>query len=1469
MVAFKNVASGLGDAAAWLRRRLPTFVKAVCAPLLAVRLALAAAGCASLVVAPLITLSAVAAPQVAHATPARVAGCWFITYNSSGSCNGTAGGGSDASAVCQTWSAIYHSVGAPNYYYDGQGHAHALCYTSYFPGHWVDAYFSCPSGYSQTLDGCRTITQPICPTCRQADTPVAGDPIDLATGDLTESAVDFETAGGHPFRFARQYSFQNPLSGVQATSTKTPSGSATSASFGFNWSSVIDRQVIDLIGVYDLVSLEGGRSLKFVSLAPTSGGRRDKLTHPTSTTFTWTSAEGEVDHFTQVVSGGPFVITSIVEVGGHTLTFNYNASGLLQTIVDDKGLTATVTWTGGQVTHIAFPDGVGIDYAYTAATTSGGLAVMNLTSVTRTQSSVSRVITYHYEDTVLPTALTGITDERGIRYATWTYDDTDGRVTNSTLSGGADSTTVAYNDTAMTRTVTNALGKQQVYTFSTVNGTLLLTQLAGTASTHTPASTLTQTYNSSGFPTGSTDENGNVTHFTYTSGFETSRTEAFGTSQARTINTTWNTNLAVPTQIAEPTRTTDYTYDTDGNVTSKTVTDQTSFTSPYSTHGRTQAWSYAYTSGLLHTVTNPITGVTTFAYDISGFLTSVTDPVSNVTQVTARNGRGKPTTIVDQNGVTTTLTYDIDDRPLVMTVNPGGTQSQYQFTYTDAGDVHQITLPGGGYLQYTYDNARRATLVTNDRGETQGFTYDANGDRLTSQTKNSSSTLTQQQSATYDELGRTLQAIGAGSQTWAFAYDKLDNLVQTTDARSKVYGATFDPLNRVIVATDPESHTIQLGYDSADNLNDHKDGRALDTTRTVDGFGRTIKEVSPDRGTRTLWYDAADHVTKIVDGDSVEVDFTYDVAGRLLTSSYPGHSAETVTYAYDATASGNKGVGRLTGVTEESGSTGLTYDEQGRVVADAKTIQTKSYAVGYAYDVNGKVTGMTLPSGRTVTYTRASDGLVSGITTKATPTSSVETLASSAAYLPFGPLQSLTYGNGLSLTRTYDQNYWLAQTQVTATGVTRLDLSFGRNADGQLTGVTDNASSGRGASFGYTDAGRLNAATGPWGADAFTYDAAGNRTDKARTIAGVTVHETPTLALASNQVTQVKDGSGTVKRSLTWRTGGDLSQDAVTSGATYNFGYNARKRLVSAGAVSGDAGTYGYDYQGHRVWRTVVGASATVQTHYVFDQAGHLIAEHDGSTGAVLREYVWLDDAPVAMIDATGTSPATYFIHTGQIEEPLVMTDASKAKVWDAYVEPFGMAQVFGTPSAGLDLRLPGQFTEAETGGLNQNWNRNYDTSLGQYIEADPLGIDAGQNVYGYVNGDPLGYVDEQGLQYITDRRMADILRNHGYLSPRTREGNSKFNAFFSDPFKLRVVAESICNPGHGIPRGKNVEMFIAILTKTYTDTGVTRPVYYGIDRGGRETNFVTILSNRETGEILKMYPGIPPGFVPPTVPAK
>jgi RHS repeat-associated protein len=785
--------------------------------------------------------------------------------------------------------------------------------------------------------------------------------------------------------------------------------------------------------------------------------------------------------------------------------------------------------------------------------------------------------------------------------------------------------------------------------------------------------------------------------------------------------------------------------------TSTTQTDTTTITTPYPTNGRTRTWTYTWSpTGQLLTVDGPLPGsgdTTTYTYNTSGFLASVTDPMGHVTTVTAWNGRGKPATIVDPNGVSTTFTYDVQDRPLTITFDPGANQSQYVLAYDAVGDVTQITLPEGGYLTYTYDDGRRLTQIANDRGETQNFTPSPTGDPTAVAVATSGSSITNEQTYAYDELGRVIQAVGAASQTTGLAYNKVDDLTGLTDARGKLYQNSYDALDRLITQINPQSQSIQLGYSPSDELNDYKDGRTLETTRVVDGFGQVIMEVSPDRGTTTYWYDEAGNVTKTVDGDGQETDYAYDAASRLTSTSYAGASAETITYTYDSVTGGNVGMDRLTGVSEQSGTSAFVYDNLGRIVQDTKVIQGETYALGYAYDRNSRVTQITLPSGRTVTFTRTSEGQVSGISTAASGGGPTQTLASSVSYLPFGPMQSLTFGNGLNLTRTFDQNYWLGRIQVAATGATVLDLTFGRDADGELTGVTDNAMTGRGASFGYTDSARLNSATGPWGADTYTYDAAGNRTDKARVVGGVTSHETPILASTSNQVTQIQDGSGAALRNLTYRAGGDLSQDAAPLGSTYNYTYNARKRLVAVDNAGTPTGAYGYDFQGHRVWRTVYGTT-TVQTDYVYDEAGHLLAEHDATTGLVEREYVWLDDMPVAMIDSTGTSPVTYFIHTGQIDEPLVMTDATQSKVWDAYVEPFGRAQVFGTPSAGLNLRLPGQFEQDEAGwSLNQNWNRDYDTTLGRYVEADPLGIGSGQNLYGYVDANPLNDSDLWGLQ--------------------------------------------------------------------------------------------------------------------------
>ena len=220
--------------------------------------------------------------------------------------------------------------------------------------------------------------------------------------------------------------------------------------------------------------------------------------------------------------------------------------------------------------------------------------------------------------------------------------------------------------------------------------------------------------------------------------------------------------------------------------------------------------------------------------------------------------------------------------------------------------------------------------------------------------------------------------------------------------------------------------------------------------------------------------------------------------------------------------------------------------------------------------------------------------------------------------------------------------------------------------------------------------------------------------------------------------------AGTPIRNLGYRNGGDMYGQQFVGGSTFEYGYSARKRLVSVKKDGAVTATYGYDFQGRRVWRNLPGA-AVVETHYVFDTAGHVLAEYNGWSGVLLKEYAWIDDMPVAMVDYTSGSAVSYFIHTGPTGEPQMMTDVAKTKVWDVAVDPFGKVSPLSTGTKDLAMRLPGQWLQAEMADLYQNQWRHYDPSLGRYIETDPLGLEAGQNVYAYVDGRPLEWVDPEG----------------------------------------------------------------------------------------------------------------------------
>jgi len=211
-----------------------------------------------------------------------------------------------------------------------------------------------------------------------------------------------------------------------------------------------------------------------------------------------------------------------------------------------------------------------------------------------------------------------------------------------------------------------------------------------------------------------------------------------------------------------------------------------------------------------------------------------------------------------------------------------------------------------------------------------------------------------------------------------------------------------------------------------------------------------------------------------------------------------------------------------------------------------------------------------------------------------------------------------------------------------------------------------------------------------------------------------------------------------------------VSQAAVA--ASYSATYNLQGRMATL-TKAGVTTTYTYDADGRRV-RKVSSTGPQSTVNFAYDTAGHLLGEYD-KNGAALREYVWLDDIPVAVFTPDPANPSgdplVYRIHADHLNTPRVIVDKSNVVRWRWISEPFGTAAPETNPSGlghfTFNLRFPGQYADQES-GLFYNYFRYYSSEDGRYTQSDPIGLAAGSlSTYPYVHGNPLAYVDPWGLQ--------------------------------------------------------------------------------------------------------------------------
>jgi RHS repeat-associated protein len=233
----------------------------------------------------------------------------------------------------------------------------------------------------------------------------------------------------------------------------------------------------------------------------------------------------------------------------------------------------------------------------------------------------------------------------------------------------------------------------------------------------------------------------------------------------------------------------------------------------------------------------------------------------------------------------------------------------------------------------------------------------------------------------------------------------------------------------------------------------------------------------------------------------------------------------------------------------------------------------------------------------------------------------------------------------------------------------------------------------------------------------------------------------------SNRLGTITLGAGGT-RTFTYDAAGNVTYDN-RNGQGYGYTYDQAGRMVSF-AINGIVqAEYAYNHLGQQIIRRLTQAGTTIQSVYGPD--GNRIAEYNEATGALIRQYVWLNGAPIAVIEGAVIS----YVRADHIGRPAFATNATGTVVWSAAYLPFGGVRVTtGTP---ITARFPGQWFQAEN-GLHQNWMRDYDPTTGRYLQADPLGLIDGASVYGYARQSPLRWTDPRGEQSTTTTGGFDAL---------------------------------------------------------------------------------------------------------------
>ncbi|OAI14822.1 hypothetical protein A1507_01055 [Methylomonas koyamae] len=869
-------------------------------------------------------------------------------------------------------------------------------------------------------------------------------------------------------------------------------------------------------------------------------------------------------------------------------------------------------------------------------------------------------------------------------------------------------------------------------------------------------------------------------------GLPLTETDAYGTPEARTTTRTWDSRFPLKTSETRGSITREWRYDDQGHITKEMVhpssqvlvNDSCPTSAPmpwlFTCHEVRYAYTYHPDSHVVLQVVKtgpaPENGSTVTDYRSNGDLWKITNALGQVDEILSVNAHGQVTDQIDHNGRLTVTSYNALRQPTAVSVDGDVTQ----YGYATNGRLQSITRPDGTTLNYTHTPAGSVKTVSRSTGtiiEQVEYQRDSRGNILETIASKTGET-PQRWLNSYDEAGRLIRS-SDGTNSWHTDYSYNANNLETRACRSgeicDLTGYTaLDQIQSQAMAPllsngalGPQTALFDLWYDQAGRVSQVADPNSIHTQLSYNEIDKTTQENSPDFGNRNALFDRAGNERMRIDADDNATDKIYDSLNRLKEARYADSSRLNLTWD-TPTLSGETSanyVGRLARQQRSnfSGEGTLTvtndfrYNTRGDVTGIVQSITsqpTLSSAATYTAGTedSGKPTQIEYPGGFSLRYTYGGDGRP--LTLTGTLGSSNLTLATDIQWQPLiNRLSKLTFGNGLTYERKRDAGGRLSAINLSNAAQTLYSFSLGYDSRNRVAAYGD-------IRFGYDDQDHLaeQRLGDTLQRTLLQHDANGNLQQVQAFNAAGTLIASNTLSYDGNRLLQENQTPAPGEGGL------DGSQQPyqydqsgyITAHGDTLFGYDTARNLVHY--LRNDYTRYVYDGNRRRVFK--IGPSSLRQ-RFVYDSQDHLLYEQ--SANGARRNYVWLGDIPLAVVDQTanGSLAAVYFIETDFTNTPRYLRRASgnlNQPVWHWPIAPYGNTPAQEDPDGDgakvtFNLRYPGQYYDAES-ALHYNHTRFFNPRTGRYLQPDLLKLEGGINVYTYANGNPVHYTDPTGTSW-------------------------------------------------------------------------------------------------------------------------